>query len=228
MIDRAFILAAGRGTRMRPLTERMPKPMVELGGRSLIDRALDHLTEAGVRRVVVNTHHRAEVLEAHLAARTTPQIMISREEELLDTGGGIARAVHHFGGLDFFVVSGDALWEGPALADLAAAWDPARMDILVLLQPLAAMAATRGVGDYRLAPDSRAVRARDRSGTHMFTSLRINRAAVFDAAPGAPFSYLDLLDAAQAAGRLFGLEHAGAWHHVSTPADVAAVEGVLA
>ncbi|HBH27130.1 MAG TPA: nucleotidyltransferase family protein [Rhodospirillaceae bacterium] len=225
-IDHAFVLAAGRGERMRPLTDRVPKPLAVVAGRTLLDRALDHLAAAGVRRAVVNAHHLADVLAAHLAARAEPpHITLSREDALLDTGGGIARARHHFAGRDFFVVAGDALWEGPALTDLAGAWDPARMDILILLQPLRSMAS--GVGDYALLPDGRAVRSRSKTGTHMFTSLRINRAAIFAGAPARPFSYLALLDQAEVAGRLYGLEHRGTWHHISTMVDIAAAERAL-
>lgn len=231
MIDHAFILAAGRGERMRPLTRLVPKPLLPVGGRTLLRRALDHCAAAGVARATVNAHHRAGALAAHLAAYASGPHAVATtlafERTLLDTGGGIAARLADFGGRDFFVLAGDALWEGPALPRLAAAWDPARMDILILLQPVAAMRATRGVGDYDLGPDGRAVRARSKTGAYMFTSLRVNRAAIFDGAPAGAFSYLELLDRAQAAGRLHGLAHNGPWEHVSTPADLAAVRRAM-
>lgn len=229
--DKAFILAAGLGTRMRPLTDERPKPMVEVAGRALIDYALDHLAEAGISDVTVNLHHKAEMLQQYLQQKSFVQFHFSFEEELLDTGGGIKKAIQHFDAAPFYVVSGDALWSdgpgGSALKRLAAAWDPAKMDILILLQDVRSMKLTKGIGDYHLEEDGRAVRSYERQGTHMFTSIRLNAPKIFDMAPEGAFSYLDLMDAAQKRGRLFGLEHDGDWHHISTPADLAAVNAAL-
>ncbi|MCC6597899.1 MAG: nucleotidyltransferase family protein [Alphaproteobacteria bacterium] len=229
---RGFILAAGLGTRLRPLTDERPKPMVEIGGRPMIDYALAALADAGVQHCVVNTHYKAEVLEAHLAGWKNPVVTISHEETLLDTGGGIKNALAHFDA-PFFVLSGDSVWQeavekdGGAqpgtLGQLAAAWDPEKMDILMVLQPVATMKLTKGVGDYDLGPDGRAVRSLLRQGEFMFTSIRINRREIFENAPEGAFSYLTLLDAAQARGRLYGLVNRGAWHHISTPEDVRVV-----
>jgi len=229
--EKAFILAAGLGTRMQPLTHECPKPLLRLAGRPLIDHALDRLEEAGVAEVIINLHHKAEMLRDHLQHRPKPRVRFSHEETLLDTGGGIKKTLDYFGQQAFYVVSGDALWsDGPgggALERLGRAWDPERMDILILLQDIRSMKLTKGVGDYHLEPDGRAVRSYERQGTHMFTSIRINSPAIFDISPQGAFSYLDLLDRAQKKGRLFGLVHDGDWHHVSTPQDLEAVNAVL-
>lgn len=224
--DSAFILAAGLGTRLRPLTDERPKPMVEVNEIPMIDHALDALAAAGVERCVINTHYKAEILHDHLKGRKNPEIILSYEPELLNTGGGIKNALRHFGA-PFFVLSGDSVWEDApgenALLSLAQAWDPEIMDILMLLQPVETMKLTGGVGDYDLLPDGRAVRSLTKEGGAMFTSIRINRPEIFVEPPDGPFSYLDLLDAAQKRGRLYGVQHKGAWHHISTPADLQAV-----
>jgi len=225
--DKAFILAAGLGTRMRPLTDHFPKPLIEVAGRSLVDRTLDHLADIGVPDVTVNLHYKADLLKSHLEQRTSPIIHFSHEEDLLDTGGGIKNALENFEGKPFYVLSGDGLWaDGPdesALQRLSKAWDPGKMDILLLLQPVESMTLTKGTGDYHLEPDGRAVRSYEREGTYMFTSIRINKPEIFDGSPAGAFSYLDLMDQAQKRGRLFGLVHDGAWHHISTPEDLEAV-----
>lgn len=228
IIDQAFILAAGLGQRMQPITAHTPKPLVTVGGRSLLQRTLDHLAAAGVRRAVINTHHLADRIETYFAQN--PQqidITLSHEPALLNTGGGIKNALQHFQGQSFYVLSGDGLWTDqgrPLLHRLQAAWDPQQMDILIGLQPVARMTLTQGVGDYDLLPDGRAVRNQTQQGTHMFTSIRINHPRIFENTPNGAFSYLDVLDRAQAQGRLWGLEHGGDWHHLSAPQDVAHVE----
>lgn len=227
---KAFILAAGLGTRMRPLTNETPKPLMQVAGRSLLARTLDHLEASGVHDVVINTHYKAEKIEAALKGRKTPHITLSYEETLLDTGGGIVKALPYFD-QDFFVLSGDGLWENPPDAEtlqvLAEAWDPERMDILLLLQPVETMTLTKGVGDYNLSSESRATRSKDKTGAYMFTSIRINAPRIFEDAPGGAFSYLDLMDRAEAQGRLYGLVHRGSWHHLSTPEDLEAVQAIF-
>lgn len=137
----AMVLAAGLGTRMRPLTETRPKALVEVGGKALIDHTLDRLAEAGVERAVVNVHHFADMMEAHLSRRAMPHIVISDERDgLLDSGGGVAKALPHLGEGPIFVANIDNVWiegETPALRGLAEAWDPAAMDICILLAPRA-------------------------------------------------------------------------------------------
>ena len=148
----AMVLAAGLGTRLRPLTQTLPKALIEINGRALIDHAIDRLMLAGVESVVVNIHHKAAVMKTHLARRDHPRIMLSEEDELLDTGGGVARALPFLGEV-FFVLNGDVVWldrKEPALLRLAEALDPARMDAVLLLQPTVTAVGYDGPGDYFL------------------------------------------------------------------------------
>ncbi|MCB1650998.1 MAG: nucleotidyltransferase family protein [Alphaproteobacteria bacterium] len=230
--ETAFILAAGLGTRMRPLTDAAPKPMLRVGGQTMIDRALDELATAGVKRCGVNTHYLAGSLEEHLAAREDgPEIFLSYEEILLETGGGLKKALDEYPnvfGEDFFVLSGDSVWQDVpgqnVFEALGRVWNPQEMDILLLLQPVERMVLTHGVGDYDVLPDGRAERRVDKSGAYMFTSIRINSPRIFDGvASGRAFSYLELMDAAERAGRLYAMVYEGDWHHISTPEDLARV-----
>lgn len=223
--DKAFILAAGFGTRMRPLTLSTPKPVLEIGGVSLLHRALEKLEAQGVTETVVNAHYLADQIEnAVKSYKGRMTCRVSREDEILDTGGGIAHGLAPFHEEPFYVLAGDSVWiddpAGPALKSLAETWDPGKMDILILLQRTQSMTLTPGTGDYHLRTDGRAVRSPDKSGAFMFTSIRINHPRIFKNCPTGPFSYLDLLDKAEAEGRLYGLEHKGIWHHISCPGDL--------
>lgn len=229
-IEMAMVLAAGLGVRMRPLTDDKPKPMVELAGRTLLDRALDRLFEAGVRRAVVNTHYKAEVIHRHLGDRD--DIVLSHEEARLETGGGVSRALPHFGDDPFFVVNSDAVWlDGPvpALTRLAEAWDDAAMDALLLLQPVGAATGYEGSGDYHRTAEG-TLRRRDKDGTapYLFAGVQILHPRLFARVPDGAFSLNILYDRAQAAGRLFGLEHDGEWFHVGTPEELARTEEIFA
>jgi MurNAc alpha-1-phosphate uridylyltransferase len=216
----AMVLAAGRGMRMRPITETLPKPLIAVAGRTLLDRALDQLGAVGVEHAVVNTHHLAGQVEAHLAARASPTVETSHEEVLLDTGGGVANVLARFGTAPFYVVNSDALWTDgatPALLRLAAAWDDARMDALLLLIATGAATGHGGVGDYAIGEDGR-LRARDGdSAPYVFAGVQIVHPRLFAGAAVEPFSLKRLYDRAEAQGRLFGLVHDGAWYHVGTP-----------
>lgn len=227
-IEKAFILAAGLGTRMQPITFSIPKPMVEVAGQSLLSRTLDGLIEAGVKEAVINTHHLPQQIRGILSERKDITINFSHESVLLDTAGGIKKMLHIFDNEPFYVLSGDGLWidkKGEnALQRLAAAWNPDIMDILILLQPVSSMTLTAGIGDYDVKPDGRAIRSRGKNGTHMFTSIRINHPRIFSTLTAAPTSYLPLLDRAESQGRLFAIEHTGKWHHISTPEDLKAVD----
>lgn len=227
VIKRAMVLAAGRGERMRPITETLPKVLVEVAGRTLLDHALDSLTDAGVELCVVNTHYLADRVASHLASRRTPRIELSSEATLLDTGGGVNKALAHFGDEPFYTVNGDALWlDGPApmLTRLAGQWDPARMDALLLLHPTVAAhgLATDAMGDYHLTPDGRA-RWRGASGVapFIFAGVTICDRRLYATAPSGPFSQLRLWNEAQDRERLYGLRHDGAFFHVGTPAALA-------
>lgn len=222
--DHAFILAAGKGTRLRPYTDSCPKPLVKVDGRTLIDRTLDKLEEAGVTKVTVNLHYMAPLLETHLSQRRTPEITFSYEDTLLDTGGGVKNALHTLSDKPFYVIAGDALWtDGPsgnALLRLAEHWDDEKMDILTLMQPLATMSLTDGLGDYNLKKNGHVVRSPDKTGSHMWTNIRINHPRIFDNTPDGAFSFLDLMDRAEKQERFYALEHDGDWHHISTAADL--------
>lgn len=220
----AFILAAGYGTRMRPYTDHMPKPMMRVGGVPLVDHTLAHLRVAGVRKAVVNLHYKGEVLKEHLQDCTDPVIEFSEEPQVLETGLGMKYALDKIGNRPFFAINGDALWtDGPgktALQRLADAFDPDAMDILLLLQPLDSMVLTEGTGDYHLQADGRIIRATAQDGAYAFAGVRITKPEVFADTPDTPFSFLVCMDAAQKKGRLFGLVHDGDWHHLSTPDDL--------
>jgi MurNAc alpha-1-phosphate uridylyltransferase len=230
--DHAFILAAGMGTRLRPYTDNCPKPMVEIGGRPIIDQVLDRLQEAGVTDVTVNLHYMAGMMETHLRQRSAPRLTFSHETALLDTGGGVKNALGTMGRNPFFITAGDSVWtDGPpgaALDRMVAAWDPAKMDMLLLLQPLTHMTLTEGRGDYDVLPDGRAVRSRDKSGVAMWTSVRLCKPSLFDDTPDGPFSFLTLMDRAEAQGKLYALMHDGDWHHISTPSDLERVNAAIA
>lgn len=232
--DHAFILAAGKGTRLRPYTDCLPKPLVTVGGRTLIERTLDKLEEAGVTHVTINLHYMADILESHLSSRRTPYISFSRETDLLDTGGGVKQALDMLGDKPFYVIAGDALWtDGPsgnALLRLARNWDDEKMDILTFMQPLSSMTLTGGMGDYDLKGSGslkQPVRSVAKTGTHMWTNIRLNHPRLYEKAPEGAFSFLTLMDEAQAESRFFALEHDGDWHHISTAADLERVDAAF-
>ena len=230
---RAIVLAAGLGTRMRPYNGHVPKPLVQVGGKSLIDYSLDRLADAGVERAVINVHHLADALERHLAARKRPQIVISDERaELLGTGGGIAKALPQLGDAPFFLDNSDTVWlDGvkPNFARLAEDFDPATMDALLLLAPTAGSIGYTGRGDFAMLPDGRLRRRTEGEVVpFVYAGAAILAPALFADAPGGAFALTPLFDRAGAKGRLFGLRLEGVWMHVGTPEAVAAAEAALA
>ena len=233
MPNRAIVLAAGLGTRMRPYNGHVPKPLVEIGGKSLIDYSLDRLANAGVERAVVNVHHLADALERHLAPRQRPKIVISDERgELLGTGGGIAKALPQLGGAPFFLVNSDTVWlDGvkPNFTRLAEAFDPATMDVLLLLAPTAGSIGYTGRGDFAMLPDGRLRRQRENEVVpFVYAGAAILSPLLFADVPSGAFSLTMLFDRADERGRLFGLRLEGVWMHVGTPEAVAAAEAALA
>ena len=220
----AMVLAAGLGTRLRPVTETIPKPLVEINGRPLIDHALDRLTSAGVERVVINVHYKAQMMAEHLARRDHPRIELSEETELLDTGGGVVQALPLLGEA-FFVVNGDVFWldnKDPALLRLAAAFDPAAVDGVILLQPTVTAVGYDGSGDYFLDVRGSPRRRREREvAPYLFAGVQLLHRRLFDDAPGRVFSLVRLFDRAEAAGRLSAIAHDGEWYHVGTPEGLA-------
>jgi len=206
----AMVLAAGLGTRMRPLTDDRPKALVDLAGRSLIDHVLDRLAEAGVGRAVVNVHWFADRLEGHLAARGRgPAITISDERaELLETGGGLKKAASLLGPDPVFVANIDSVWtdNGDALSDLARLWDPARMDAVLLLARREGSIGFEGGGDFFLADDGRLTFRGDApEAPFAYMGVHITRPDYADAGPDGPFSLSPLWRASAAAGRLVRL-----------------------
>lgn len=226
-----MVLAAGLGTRLRPLTRDLPKPLVEINGRPLLDHAIDRLELAGVERVVVNIHYQAAVMAAHLARRKTPQITLSQEADLLETGGGVRYALPH---LDeaFFVVNADVLWldgRDSALARLAAAFDAQRMDAILLFQRTVTAVGYDGIGDYFLDTLGRPRRRRDREiAPFLFAGIQLLHRRVFDGIGERVFSLNRIYDRAERAGRLAAIVHDGEWYHVGTPAGLAATRERLA
>jgi len=229
---RAMVLAAGLGTRMRPFNGQIPKPLVAVGGKALIDYVLDRLAEAGVERAVVNVHHLADEIERHLAKRKRPQIVLSDERaELLGTGGGVIKALPELGKAPFFHVNSDTIWiDGvqPNLTRLAAAFDARRMDALLLLAPTASSIGYSGRGDFAMASDGKLTRRGERDVVpFVYAGAAILTPAFFaGVAPGLS-SMSPLFDRAAEAGRLCGLRLEGVWMHVGTPDAVNAAEAAL-
>jgi MurNAc alpha-1-phosphate uridylyltransferase len=232
MPTRAMVLAAGKGLRLRPITLSRPKPLVEVGGQTMLDGALDRLAEAGVAEAVVNAHHLGHMIEAHLKGRARPRIHLSHEEALLETGGGVKKALPLLGEEPFFVVNGDILWRDgkvPALRRLAEAWDGAVMDALLLMQSTASAIGYEGSGDFVMDQLGRLRRRKENEvAPFLFAGLQILAPALFEGTPDGPFSLNLIYDRALAAGRLYGLRHDGTWYHVGTPEDLQRVEAALA
>lgn len=230
---RAMVLAAGLGTRMRPLTDTRPKPLVEVKDRALIDYGFDRLREARVETAVVNVHYFPEQIEAWAARQMSPRIVISDERgEILDTGGGIARALPLLGSDPFFVLNSDSFWidrETPALRRLRERWNDAEMDCLLLLCPLAQTVGYDGHGDFVLDDVGRVRRKKDAAGEPLaYIGGYLVSPRLFANAPQGKFSMNLLWDRAIARGRLYGLSHQGRWLHVGTPEAIALAEAALA
>jgi MurNAc alpha-1-phosphate uridylyltransferase len=228
----AMLLAAGLGTRMRPLTDHTAKPLLTLGGRTLLDHALDRLAEAGVETVVVNTHWHADAVTAHLAARAEwPRTVLRREDALLDTGGGVRAACDLLGSDPFFVVNGDSFWlDGPtpALDRLAAAWDDTVADAMLLVNRTCQSRAETGPGDFALDPLGVVRRRDDREIVpYIYAGIQLIAPALLAEAPEGPFSMNLAWDRAMAAGRLRAVVHDGWWFHLSTPSDLFEAEASL-
>jgi N-acetyl-alpha-D-muramate 1-phosphate uridylyltransferase len=232
MPKRAIVLAAGLGTRIRAHTDKVPKPLVEVSGKALIDYALDRLADAGVEQTVVNLHYMADALEAHLRNRKTPRIVLSDErKELLGTGGGVIKALGHLGDAPFFYMNSDTLWiDGvkPNLQRLAQAFDPATMDALLLLAPTTTSIGYEARGDFAMSADGRLRRRPEREVVPFaYASAALLSPALFKDAPKGPFPLTVLFDRASEQGRLHGLRIDGIWMHVGTPEAVAEAETAI-
>jgi N-acetyl-alpha-D-muramate 1-phosphate uridylyltransferase len=230
----AMVLAAGFGERMRPLTLRMPKPLVPLAGKPLIDHVLDKLAAAGVKTAIVNVHYLPEQLEAHLTARqgTPPEILVSDERGvLLDTGGGTKKALKLLGHGPFFVHNADSVWsEGatPALARMLRLWNPTEMDCLLLLAPPATSVGCVARGDFSMTPDGRlARRGAGEVVPFAFAGVSLCDERLFKDAPEGRFSLNLLWDNALARDKLYGMRMDGRWMHIGTPEALAEAESLF-
>lgn len=228
----AMVLAAGLGRRMRPITDAMPKPLVKVAGKPLLDWALDSLAAAGVAKAVVNVHYFPEQIVAHTARRVTPEIVISDESrELLDSAGGIVKALPELGQEPFYVLNADTFWidsGAPSLARLALAWNDATMDILLMLADISSATGHSGGGDFLIEPNSRLRRAKGDPAGLIYAGAAIVHPRIFEGAPAGPHSLNRYFDAAIDAGRLFGMTMHGSWITVGTPDAIPLAEAAVA
>ena len=225
----AMVLAAGLGLRMRPITEKIPKPLVQVAGKTLLDHVLDKLAVIGVEKAVVNVHYLPDQIIHHLADRQRPRIVISDERnEILDTGGGVVKALPQLGTAPFFHMNADTMWiDGvrPNLARLAEVFDPARMDMLMLMAPTTASIGYDGRGDYTMTADGALHKRKEKQiAPFVYAGAAIVSPQLFASAPQGKFGLPRLFDAAEEAGRLFGLRLEGTWMHVGTPEAIAEAE----
>lgn len=221
--DALMLFAAGKGTRMAPLTDRTPKPLIPVAGRPLLDRALDLARAGGVRRIVVNTHHLGGQIAAHLAGT---DIAISDESQaLLETGGGLRKALPLLPPGPVLTLNPDCVWTGAnPIAALRAAWDGARMDALLMLVPLARAGARLGGGDFALSPDNRLTR----KGDFVYAGASVLNPARLAGITGDAFSLNAVWDRILADGRAYGLVHPGGWCDVGRPEAIPEAEKLLA
>jgi N-acetyl-alpha-D-muramate 1-phosphate uridylyltransferase len=229
-IKTAMVMAAGLGTRMRPLTLDKPKPLIKVAGRTLLDHALDELPPAGIDKAVVNVHYLPEQIEAFARNRTDIDIHISDERaQLLDTGGGIRKALPYLGD-SFAVLNSDNLWKAngaSALAQLLPYWDETRMDSLLLLaKRTEAVGYTRN-GDFEIEADGRLRWREGETATYVYASIYIARAEIFAALPEGPVSTLEAWRSSIAKGRVFGHIFDGTWCDIGSPESIAPAEALL-
>jgi N-acetyl-alpha-D-muramate 1-phosphate uridylyltransferase len=226
---KAMVLAAGLGLRMRPLTDHMPKPLVNVAGQPLLDHVLDKLAAAGVSEAVVNVHYLPDQIIEHVKTRKQPRVIISDErDKVLGTGGAVVKALPLLGPEPFYHVNADTMWiDGvrPNLARLAETFDPARMDILLLMAPTASSIGYGGRGDYSMLPDGALRKRREHQVVpFVYAGAAIMSPSIFADAPAGEFSLTSLFDRANEQERLFGLRLDGVWMHVGTPDAVQAAE----
>ncbi len=229
----AIVLAAGFGTRLKPITDHTPKPLIPVAGRTLLDRCLDRLAETGVRRAIVNIHWLGSQIREHLKSRRDMEIVVSDESDLLlETGGGIAKALPLLGETPFIAVNADLIWRDDsgetAIQRLAASFDPSNMDGILLLQPRESADGHGGPGDFFREADGKLRRRGTQvSAPYVYTGVQILQPALFRDAPTGAFSLNTLYDRAIAAGRLYGLVHHGSWMDVGTHDGLKHAEAML-
>ena len=231
-IDTAMVLSAGLGTRMRPITDTIPKPLVEVHGKTLLDHALDALAEGGVRRTFVNVHYLADQIEAHVRTRSKPQIIISDERaELLDSGGGVTHAIANEPDGPMLILNGDSFWVDvgqPNVERLITAWKPDQMDMLLLLASAKQATGFDGAGDFFMNTQGQLTqRGATDSAPHIYAGVIVTTTNYLRTIPDAKFSLNRLFDAAIQQNRLYGLALDGLWLHVGTPASIAEAEQAI-
>ena len=230
-----MVLAAGLGRRMRPITDTIPKPLVRVAGRALLDWGLDSLAEAGVTKAVVNVHYFPEQIIAHVAGRRAPEVAISDESGgLLDSAGGIVKALPELGSGPFYIINADTFWieEGSPggvsnLKRLALAWDAERMDILLMLADPRSATGHSGSTDFLVGPDGTLGRAHGDPSGLIYAGAAIADPAIFTGAPEGPLSLNRYFDEAIAKGRLFGMRMQGSWITVGTPDAIQPAEAAV-
>ncbi|MEM8876457.1 MAG: nucleotidyltransferase family protein [Pseudomonadota bacterium] len=228
-----MVLAAGLGSRMRPITDTLPKPLVPVSGQPLIDHVFDRAVASGLRRLVVNAHHLPDQVETHVAARNDIKTVISDERDaLLETGGGLKKALPLIGSDPFFVFNSDCLWIDGASAlipSMIRGWDPARMDMLLALAPTVTSVGYHGQGDFDLKSDGRLVRRGEKTvAPFVYMGVALMKKRVFEDTPDGPFSLNLIFDRLLEEDTLYGMRLDGLWMHVGTPEAIAEAEGAIA
>ena len=232
MITRAMIMAAGLGTRMRPITNTIPKPLVNVGGKALIDHVIDRLVASGVTLIVVNVHYLGQQIVDHMKCRKDVEIRISDESDLLlDSGGGIRKAIHHFGDEPFIHATSDTVWtenSGSALDALNARWDAAKMDALMLLVPTANTICYEGRGDFHLDAAGHVTVKLGKTAPFVNMGIEILHPRLFDGTESGKFSIWPLWTRAMESKRFFGVALDGVWMHVDSPDAIEKAEAYIA
>ena len=228
----AMVFAAGLGTRMRPVTDTIPKPLIAVGGKALIDHMLDRFVAVGLETAIVNVHYRADQIEAHLARRTEPRIVISDERgALLDQGGGIKKVLSQLGDGAFFLCNTDAFWlEGPRsnIATLAARWDPDRMDVLLLVAATTSSVGVDWPGDFTMLSDGRLKKREERAvAPFVYAGVGIMKTSLFADTPDGTVRLSPYFFEAADKNRLFGQRLDGQWLHVGTPEAIDEAEKTI-
>jgi MurNAc alpha-1-phosphate uridylyltransferase len=228
MIKSGMILAAGLGTRMRPLTDTMPKPLISVAGKSMLERAFEHLKTAKVTNIVVNTHYLSSLIVEHVKELHS-QTLISYEDILLETGGGINKALPLLGNDPFFVLNGDSIWTGTtSLTYMEKRWEGDQMDALLLIIPREKAHGYEGLGDFFMDSNGRLSRPKGgQSAPYVYIGAQLLSPHHFQNVPYGPFSINFLWDRALNDGRLYGHIHEGEWFHISTPQDLAKYEPMI-
>jgi MurNAc alpha-1-phosphate uridylyltransferase len=237
MPEVAMVFAAGFGKRMLPITNTIPKPLVKVGGKTLLDHSLDQLAAAGVKKAVVNSHYLADTLEKHLRARAgEPEIIVSHEDVILETGGGIVKALPLLGSEPFFSINSDIMLvngKTPALARLADFWDADKMDVLMMLHPVGKAVGYEGQGDFDIGSDGRILKLEKPSHPYVFTGVMILKPEIFVGLEEKSFSvYRDFIHKKYiqkdgSLSKVYGLVHDGAWLHIGTPEGVELAESAF-